>query len=115
MPRRMAHAPAIENWRKNGGSLTPQNHIGQINEFSACASIAVPVRRVAGFISNAGRTTGPSQQSSARALASQHVRAQRCRLERRMLSVFGGLLDREMIRAGREDGALEEAQHAPAT
>ena len=48
-------------------------------------------------------------------LASQHVRAQRCRLERRMLSVFGGLLDREMIRAGREDGALEEAQHAPAT
>jgi hypothetical protein len=60
MPRRMAHAPAIENWRENGGSLTPQNHIGQINEFCAYASITVPVRRVAGFILNAERTTGPS-------------------------------------------------------
>jgi hypothetical protein len=45
----MARASAIENWRENGGSLTPQNHIGQINEFCTCASIAVPVRRVAGF------------------------------------------------------------------
>jgi hypothetical protein len=34
-----------------------------------------------------------------------------------MLSVFGGLLefDSDLIRARREDGALDEAQHAPAT
>src|ERR1700677_3956321 len=90
----MAHAPAIENWRESGGSLTPQNHIGQINEFCAYASITVPVRRVAGLSLNAGRTTGPSPQSSARALAFvgfTHVRAQRYRLERLILSVFGGL------------------------
>jgi hypothetical protein len=32
MPRRMAHAFAIENSTEDGGSLTPQSHIGQINE-----------------------------------------------------------------------------------
>jgi hypothetical protein len=32
MPRRMAHALAIENSKEDGGSLTPRSHIGQINE-----------------------------------------------------------------------------------
>ena len=32
MPRRMAHAFAIENSKEDGGSLTPRSHIGQINE-----------------------------------------------------------------------------------
>ena len=48
-------------------------------------------------------------------LASQHVRAQRCRLERLMLGVFGGLLefDSELIRARPDDGALAEAHTPP--
>jgi hypothetical protein len=32
IPRRTAHALAIENSKEDGGSLTPQSHIGQINE-----------------------------------------------------------------------------------
>lgn len=32
IPRRTAHALAIENSKEDDGSLTPQSHIGQINE-----------------------------------------------------------------------------------
>jgi hypothetical protein len=47
MPRRTAQAFAIENSREDGGSLTPQSHIGQINEAYICAMIEIKARRTA--------------------------------------------------------------------
>ncbi|MBT9292484.1 hypothetical protein [Prosthecodimorpha staleyi] len=56
-----AHALAIGNSKEDGGSLTPQSHIGQIYEFLICTSLARDTSDLRVFVFATERKTDDRQ------------------------------------------------------